>query len=59
MLTVALLCFSNLRILQKTTLSTPASDEQWLEKHLCLGSASSCGSMIVGHLLGFGEDELG
>ncbi|KAG8014700.1 Hedgehog-interacting protein [Nibea albiflora] len=49
----------NLRILQKSTLSTSASGEQWQEKALCLGSAGSCGSMLVGHILGFGEDELG
>lgn len=57
--TVCFLCLSNLRILQKSTLSASASEEQWLEKPLCLGSASSCGSMLVGHILGFGEDELG
>lgn len=50
---------SNLRTLQKSTLSTSASGEQWQEKSLCLGSAGSCGSMLVGHILGFGEDELG
>uniref|UniRef100_A0A8C6KKP4 Hedgehog-interacting protein n=1 Tax=Nothobranchius furzeri TaxID=105023 RepID=A0A8C6KKP4_NOTFU len=33
--------------------------ELWQEKPLCLGSASSCGSVLVGHILGFGEDELG
>ncbi|XP_035515657.1 hedgehog-interacting protein [Morone saxatilis] len=49
----------NLRILQKSTLSTSASGEQWQEKALCLGSAGSCGSTLVGHILGFGEDELG
>ncbi|KAL3066587.1 hypothetical protein OYC64_016521 [Pagothenia borchgrevinki] len=47
----------NLRILQKSTLSD--SGEQWQEKALCLGPAGSCGSMLVGHILGFGEDELG
>ncbi|XP_019956883.1 hedgehog-interacting protein isoform X2 [Paralichthys olivaceus] len=48
----------NLRILQKS-MSTSASGEQWQEKALCLGSAGSCGSMLVGHILGFGEDEQG
>ncbi|XP_074520779.1 hedgehog-interacting protein isoform X1 [Halichoeres trimaculatus] len=49
----------NLRILQKSALSLLASEEQWQEKALCLGSAGSCGSSLVGHILGFGEDELG
>uniref|UniRef100_A0A672Z1C8 Hedgehog-interacting protein n=1 Tax=Sphaeramia orbicularis TaxID=375764 RepID=A0A672Z1C8_9TELE len=49
----------NLRILQKSSLSASASDDQWQEKALCLGSAGSCGSTLVGHILGFGEDELG
>uniref|UniRef100_A0A674PRR0 Hedgehog-interacting protein n=1 Tax=Takifugu rubripes TaxID=31033 RepID=A0A674PRR0_TAKRU len=49
----------NLRTLQKSTLSTSASGEQWQEKSLCLGSAGACSSMLVGHILGFGEDELG
>lgn len=56
---VCFVCLSNLRILQKSTVPTPASGEQWQEKALCLGSAGSCGSMLVGHILGFGEDELG
>lgn len=51
-------CLSNLRILQKST-STTASGAEWQEKALCLGSADSCGSTLVGHILGFGEDELG
>ncbi|XP_062851350.1 hedgehog-interacting protein [Trichomycterus rosablanca] len=44
----------NLRILQR-----PSEDRPWQEKPLCLGSSSSCGSSLVGHILGFGEDELG
>ncbi|XP_017556919.1 hedgehog-interacting protein [Pygocentrus nattereri] len=44
----------NLRILQR-----PTDDRPWQEKPLCLGSSSSCGSSLVGHILGFGEDELG
>ena len=54
-----LVSHSNLRILQKSVLSTSASVEQWQEKALCLGSAGSCGAMLVGHIFGFGEDELG
>ncbi|XP_056442308.1 hedgehog-interacting protein [Gadus chalcogrammus] len=50
----------NLRILQKVPSPAPASPaEQWQERPLCLGSAGSCGSTLVGHILGFGEDELG
>ncbi|KAM6972380.1 hedgehog-interacting protein [Aplochiton taeniatus] len=48
---------SNLRILQKS--SSAEGADQWQEKALCLGSTSSCGSTLVGHILGFGEDELG
>ncbi|XP_051558883.1 hedgehog-interacting protein-like [Myxocyprinus asiaticus] len=44
----------NFRILQR-----PSEDRSWQEKPLCLGSSSSCGSSVVGHILGFGEDELG
>ncbi|XP_034147158.1 hedgehog-interacting protein [Esox lucius] len=46
----------NLRILQK---STAAMRGHWQEKSLCLGTSSFCGSALVGHILGFGEDELG
>lgn len=56
---VRVVCLSNLRILQKSSLSASESGEQWQEKALCLGSAGSCGSMLVGHILGFGEDEQG
>lgn len=56
---VCFVCLSNLRILQKSPLSTSAGGEQWQEKALCLGSAGSCGYLLVGHILGFGEDELG
>ncbi|XP_078799840.1 hedgehog-interacting protein-like [Oryzias latipes] len=49
----------NLQILQKSSFSTSASGEEWQEKAMCLGSAGSCGSTIVGHILGFGEDEQG
>ena len=53
-------CLSNLRILQKVPSPAPASPaEQWQERPLCLGPAGSCGSTLVGHILGFGEDELG
>ncbi|ROL42597.1 Hedgehog-interacting protein [Anabarilius grahami] len=44
----------NFRILQR-----PSEDRSWQEKPLCLGTSSSCGSSLVGHILGFGEDELG
>lgn len=54
-----LVCASNLRTLQKSTLPTSASGEQWQEKSLCLSSAGFCGSTLVGHILGFGEDEFG
>lgn len=46
----------NLRILQK---GSAAARDQWQEKALCLGTSSSCGSTLVGHILGFGEDQLG
>ncbi|KAM9398690.1 hedgehog-interacting protein [Salvelinus alpinus] len=46
----------NLRILQK---GSAAARDQWQEKALCLGTSSSCGSALVGHILGFGEDQLG
>uniref|UniRef100_A0A3Q2YN30 Hedgehog-interacting protein n=1 Tax=Hippocampus comes TaxID=109280 RepID=A0A3Q2YN30_HIPCM len=49
----------NLRILQKSSITPSEPSDQWQEKPLCLGSAGSCGSMLVGHILGFGEDELG
>ncbi|TRY54794.1 hypothetical protein DNTS_001765 [Danionella cerebrum] len=44
----------NFRILQR-----PSEDRSWQEKPLCVGTSSSCGSSLVGHILGFGEDELG
>ncbi|KAF7710100.1 hedgehog-interacting protein [Silurus meridionalis] len=43
-----------LRILQRS-----AEDRPWQEKPFCLGSSSSCGSTLVGQILGFGEDEIG
>lgn len=49
----------NLRILQKTSLSGSNEDEQWQEKALCLGSTATCGTTLLGNILGFGEDELG
>ena len=49
--------FRNLRILQKSL--TASGQQLWEEKALCLGSSSSCGSTLVGHIQGFGEDELG
>ncbi|NP_001080405.1 hedgehog interacting protein L homeolog precursor [Xenopus laevis] len=33
--------------------------KHWQEKPLCLGSGSSCRAPFTGHILGFGEDELG
>uniref|UniRef100_W5MR80 Hedgehog-interacting protein n=1 Tax=Lepisosteus oculatus TaxID=7918 RepID=W5MR80_LEPOC len=42
------------RILQRSSVG-----QDWQEKTLCFGSSSSCGSSLVGHILGFGEDELG
>lgn len=48
----------NLRILQKSSSST-SNEEQWQEKALCLGSTATCGTTLVGNILGFGEDELG
>uniref|UniRef100_A0A8C9VVP2 Hedgehog-interacting protein n=1 Tax=Scleropages formosus TaxID=113540 RepID=A0A8C9VVP2_SCLFO len=44
----------NLRILQKLP-----GGRAWQEKTLCLGSSSACGTSLSGHVLGFGEDELG
>ncbi|XP_066574515.1 hedgehog-interacting protein [Amia ocellicauda] len=44
----------NFRILQKSS-----AGRIWQEKALCLGSSGSCSSSLVGHILGFGEDELG
>lgn len=54
-----LVLLSNLRTLQKSSPSTSAGGEQWQERPLCLGSASTCGSMLMGNILGFGEDEIG
>lgn len=58
-LSYCLICARNLRTLQKSTLSTSASSEQWQEKSLCLGLTGFCSSTLVGHILGFGEDEFG
>ncbi|XP_030047545.1 hedgehog-interacting protein isoform X2 [Microcaecilia unicolor] len=33
--------------------------KQWQEKPLCLGNSGSCRGFFSGHILGFGEDELG
>uniref|UniRef100_G3UM80 Hedgehog-interacting protein n=1 Tax=Loxodonta africana TaxID=9785 RepID=G3UM80_LOXAF len=33
--------------------------KQWQEKPLCLGNGGSCRGYFSGHILGFGEDELG
>lgn len=49
----------NLRILQKSSLSGSNEGEQWQEKALCLGSTATCGTTLLGNILGFGEDELG
>ncbi|KAJ8262164.1 hypothetical protein GJAV_G00163230 [Gymnothorax javanicus] len=47
----------NLRILQPPPADVAGG--AWQEKALCLGSSASCGSSLIGHILGFGEDELG
>ncbi|XP_041937361.1 hedgehog-interacting protein [Alosa sapidissima] len=44
----------NLQILQRS-----GDDRPWQEKSLCLGSSTTCGASLTGHILGFGEDELG
>lgn len=44
----------NLQILQRS-----GEERPWQEKSLCLGSSPSCGTSLTGHILGFGEDELG
>lgn len=44
----------NLQILQRS-----GEERPWQEKSLCLGSSTSCGTSLTGHILGFGEDELG
>lgn len=49
----------NLRILQKSPSSASNEDEQWQEKALCLGSSATCGTALLGNILGFGEDEMG
>ncbi|KAK6493179.1 hedgehog-interacting protein-like [Huso huso] len=41
------------------TLQKTATGKHWQEKALCFGSRSSCQSSLTGHILGFGEDELG
>ncbi|XP_053114104.1 hedgehog-interacting protein isoform X1 [Hemicordylus capensis] len=33
--------------------------KQWQEKPLCLGNSGSCRGFFSGHILGFGDDELG
>ncbi|XP_004606255.1 hedgehog-interacting protein [Sorex araneus] len=41
------------------TLQQSPVSKQWQEKPLCLGSSGSCRGHLSGHILGFGEDELG
>ncbi|KAG8518395.1 Hedgehog-interacting protein [Galemys pyrenaicus] len=41
------------------TLQQSPVSKQWQEKPLCLGSGGSCRGYFSGHILGFGEDELG
>lgn len=41
------------------TLQQSPGTKQWQEKPLCLGNGGSCRGYFSGHILGFGEDELG
>lgn len=41
------------------TLQQNSITKQWQEKPFCLGSGASCRGPFTGHILGFGEDELG
>lgn len=41
------------------TLQQSPGTKQWQEKPLCLGNSGSCRGFFSGHILGFGEDELG
>ncbi|XP_042557751.1 hedgehog-interacting protein [Dipodomys merriami] len=41
------------------TLQQSPVTKQWQEKPLCLGTGGSCRGYFSGHILGFGEDELG
>ncbi|KAM8969903.1 hedgehog-interacting protein isoform X1 [Antechinus flavipes] len=41
------------------TLQQSPGTKQWQEKPLCLGNGGSCRGFFSGHILGFGEDELG
>ncbi|XP_007070199.1 hedgehog-interacting protein isoform X1 [Chelonia mydas] len=41
------------------TLQQSPVTKQWQEKPLCLGNSGSCRGFFSGHILGFGEDELG
>lgn len=41
------------------TLQQSPVTKQWQEKPLCLGTSGSCRGYFPGHVLGFGEDELG
>ncbi|XP_007464056.1 PREDICTED: hedgehog-interacting protein-like isoform X1 [Lipotes vexillifer] len=41
------------------TLQQSPVTKQWQEKPLCLGNGGSCRGYFSGHILGFGEDELG
>lgn len=51
---MACLCCRNFLTLQQS----PAT-RQWQEKPLCLANGASCRGYFSGHVLGFGEDELG
>lgn len=47
-------CCRNFLTLQQSPVT-----KQWQEKPLCLGTSGSCRGYFSGHILGFGEDELG
>ena len=47
-------CCRNFLTLQQSPVT-----KQWQEKPLCLGNGGSCRGYFSGHILGFGEDELG
>lgn len=61
-------CVDSIKVIKKLTLyiyrifltlhQNPVT-KQWQEKPLCLGNGGSCRGFFSGHILGFGEDELG
>lgn len=51
---VVCLCCRNFLTLQQSPVT-----KQWQEKPLCLSNGGSCRGYFSGHILGFGEDELG